>query len=556
MVKGIFASNNTNVPQWINKEGNNEFLAILDKLAEIGKSITESKTPTVKKAEGEDKGMPFDPSQQPKESMVTVQHVDAVPRPLSEVFNARGDNSNQMIAKAQEILGEQLSKLNLAGSSILVLKSDISKYAGDGRPRTGRISFQIPFHTEQGDPRTIYADLDIVLGDLMPPKFFTDGINRKFAFDENGIKEFLEGRDFEMVENRKVTPETVFYETPGHLASVRGGIAINKYGMHKKAYITRIVGTGGRQDAFYDESGDLSYEEGKRKWEEQQGLEGKLRKTMTPKEDIPETVGRPSGKTKPESSITTPPKPPTGPVTVAPMSPEQPQTNISETLMELTDLTAIIQDTQMKLQETKSKLEHMPEYTTYRALEKEEQEFNKYKIEIVQRVIDFLRKSGTEITGYESKVYRLNKIGPFLAKQPTYSALMGKLITQIQSVIPSIKDKLDKLWTDPELRKLTTTFELQLEEKGKEPVTVYTMTEEKKPPTGYVPPKENTPKPQKPIESKKPEEKGPIANTQRGMTKVGFFDTLINWFKDIKSDFHTLSKAISDVDIELDLENE
>lgn len=550
MVKGIFASNNTNVPQWINKEGNNDFLAVLDKLADIGKSITESKTPTVKKAEGEDKGMPFDPSTQPKESTVTVQHVDAVPRPLSEVFNARGDNSNQMIAKAQEILGEQLSKLNLAGSSVLVLKSDISKYAGDGRPRTGRISFQIPFHTEQGDPRTIYADLDIVLGDLMPPKFFTDGINRKFAFDENGIKEFLEGRDFEMVENRKVTPETVFYETPGHLASVRGGIAISKYGMHKKALIEKIRGYGGQSDAYYEDNVRLSPEEGLRKWEEQEGLENKLRKTMTTKEDIPDTVGRPVSKSQ------KPPKPPTGPKTVAPMSPEQPQTNISETLMELTDLTAIIQDTQMKLQETKSKLEHMPEYTTYRALEKEEQEFNKMKIEIVQRVIDFLRKSGTEVTGYESKVYRLSKIGPFLAKQPTYSALMGKLITQIQSVIPSIKDKLDKLWTDPELRKLTTTFELQLEEKGKEPVTVYTMTEEKKPPTGYVPPKEQTPGPQKPVEPKKLEEKGPIANTQRGMTKVGFFDTLINWFKGIKGDFYTLSKAISDVDIELDLENE
>jgi len=142
--------------------------------------------------------------------------------------------SDRAIYKAREIIGSEIGKLNLPASDIYLIRTDISRYAGDGTPATGRISFQIPFMTPQGDQRTIYADVDIVLSGLMPPKYFTDGLNTKYAFSSEGLTEFLRGRDFEIISNPKVAPETVFFESPGHLAG-RGEVGITTYGVKKTA---------------------------------------------------------------------------------------------------------------------------------------------------------------------------------------------------------------------------------------------------------------------------------------------------------------------------------
>jgi hypothetical protein len=142
--------------------------------------------------------------------------------------------SEQAITKAREIIGAQIVKLNLPASDVYYMKSDISRFAGDGTPATGRISFQIPFLTPQGDQRTIYSDVDIVLGSLIPPRQFYDGMNQRYAFTEDGLKELLHGRDFELMENVKVNPETTYFESPGHLAG-RGGMMVTKYATIKTA---------------------------------------------------------------------------------------------------------------------------------------------------------------------------------------------------------------------------------------------------------------------------------------------------------------------------------
>jgi len=222
-LKGIFTPNTIAMPQWKNKDGENEFEKLLNRLADMGKKLTVLK----KKADI--------PVQMPtKEETVSVEHYDATPRPLGEIFHNRGQMSEQAITKAREIIGKQILKLNLPASDVYYMKSDISRFAGDGTPATGRISFQIPFMTPQGDNRTIYADVDIVLSSLIPPRQFYDGMNQRYAFTEDGLKELLHGRDFELMQNIKVNPETTYFESPGHLAG-RGGMMVTKYAKVKTA---------------------------------------------------------------------------------------------------------------------------------------------------------------------------------------------------------------------------------------------------------------------------------------------------------------------------------
>lgn len=223
-LKGIFSPNTIAMPQWKNKDGENEFEKLLDRLADMGKKLTVLK----KKADDFSGQLPT------KEETFSVEHYDATPRSLGEVFHTRGQMSEQAVAKARDIVSAQVLKLNLPASDIYYLKSDISRFAGDGTPSTGRISFQIPFMTPQGDNRTVYADVDIILGSLIPPRHFYDGVNQKYAFTEDGVKELLKGRDFEVMENIKVTPETTYFEAPGHLAG-RGGMMITKYASVKTA---------------------------------------------------------------------------------------------------------------------------------------------------------------------------------------------------------------------------------------------------------------------------------------------------------------------------------
>jgi hypothetical protein len=214
---------------WKNKEGGNDFETMLNHLAEIGRKITTLR----KKAEGPvpvpelNSQTPVTPTEPKEQSVMSFEHYDASPRSLSESFNTRQTQGDRAIYKAREIVAKLMEGLNIPTSDIYYLKSDITRYAGDGTPATGRISFQMPILTPQGDSRTIYADVDILLGGLQPPTFFTDGVNQKYAFSPEGVKGFLKGRDFEVMQNPKVEPETTFFEAPGHLAG-RGGMAITK----------------------------------------------------------------------------------------------------------------------------------------------------------------------------------------------------------------------------------------------------------------------------------------------------------------------------------------
>jgi hypothetical protein len=236
--KGMFTPNDVKRPNWANKSGENEFDKLLSRLADIGKKIS-LKRNAKKEADLAGKKIQADgdiaPSTVSKEETVTpaFTHYDSQPRPLGDLFYMRGKLTEEAMLKARDIVGKQVAKMNCPATDVYLLKTDISRFDGNGTPTTGRISFQIPFMTAQGDSRTVYADVDIVLGSLMPPRYFSDGMNQKFAFSEEGVTSFLSGRDFEMMQNPKVTPETTFFETPGHLAS-KSEIGIMKRALEEK----------------------------------------------------------------------------------------------------------------------------------------------------------------------------------------------------------------------------------------------------------------------------------------------------------------------------------
>ena len=100
-----------------------------------------------------------------------------------------------------EMLQEKLAQVPVNGADVYYMKADVSRWDDKmGTPQTGRIAFQIPFSTPSGGPRTIYANVDIVMGDLMAPKYFSDGLNHHYAFDKSGMGELLRGSEFDVVQ--------------------------------------------------------------------------------------------------------------------------------------------------------------------------------------------------------------------------------------------------------------------------------------------------------------------------------------------------------------------
>ena len=154
------------------------------------------------------------------------------PRDLHSIVAGDKDRQlNNAVARARKMVEEKIAEMPISGPDILYLKADVSRWdATSGQPQTGRISFQIPFSGPQGDPRTIYASVDLVMGDLMAPKTFTDGLNNAYAFDKTGLTEMFQGQKFDIVTQPHVVPETKYTGPdfhapdgiPGAVAAVSG----------------------------------------------------------------------------------------------------------------------------------------------------------------------------------------------------------------------------------------------------------------------------------------------------------------------------------------------
>lgn len=138
---------------------------------------------------------------------------------------------SEVVGRARKLLEQKLGAMTISGSRIHYMKADISRWDDHtGQPQTGRVAFQIPFYGPQGDPRTIYAAVDLVLGGLMEPKTFTDGMNNSYAFNMAGLKEMFQGQDFEVVMQPKVVPEIKYTGPEFHAPDGMGGAVAAKDG--------------------------------------------------------------------------------------------------------------------------------------------------------------------------------------------------------------------------------------------------------------------------------------------------------------------------------------
>lgn len=147
------------------------------------------------------------------------------PRDIKSIAAMDKDRQiNNAVARARQLVEKKLASMPIISPDINYLKAEISRWDDHtGQPQTGRISFQIPFSGPQGDPRTIYAAVDLVLGDLMEPRTFSDGINNVYAFDMSGLKQLFQGQDFDVVHSPKVVPETKYTSPDFHAPDGIGG---------------------------------------------------------------------------------------------------------------------------------------------------------------------------------------------------------------------------------------------------------------------------------------------------------------------------------------------
>jgi len=202
---------------------------MVSRVVAAGESLI-AKRAQVKTASAPERTTPFASKQ--AESVSRIDQGQGGSRDIAQVAGQdRERQISEVVGRARQMLEKKLGAMTISGSRIHYMKADISRWDDHtGQPQTGRVAFQIPFYGPQGDPRTIYAAVDLVLGGLMEPKTFTDGMNNIYAFNMSGLKEMFQGQDFEVVMQPKVVPE-IKYTTPDfHAPDGMGGAVAAKDG--------------------------------------------------------------------------------------------------------------------------------------------------------------------------------------------------------------------------------------------------------------------------------------------------------------------------------------
>lgn len=210
---------------------------MVSRVVAAGESLI-AKREQVRTASAPERKTPFQNNQAEAVSRLDQGAAASGPRDIRSIAAMDKDRQiSQAVARARQMVEKKIGGLPISGPDIHYLRAEISRWDDhSGQPQTGRISFQIPFHGPHGDPRTIYASVDLVMGDLMEPKTFSDGLNKVYAFDTSGIKEMFQGQDFDVVHQPKVVPEIKYTGPefhapdgqPGAVAAVNSPLIFRK----------------------------------------------------------------------------------------------------------------------------------------------------------------------------------------------------------------------------------------------------------------------------------------------------------------------------------------
>lgn len=210
----------------------------ISRVVAAGQSLI-AKREQVKTASAPERMSPFSNNQPQVGPRLESGAAQTGPRDLRTVSAMDKDRQvSETVYSARKLLETKLGKMPIMASRIHYIKADISRWDDHtGKPQTGRISFQIPFEGPQGDPRTIYASVDLVMGGLMEPRTFSDGMNKVYAFDTSGLKEMFQGQNFEVVHQPKVTPQIKYMGPESHAPDgIPGSVAaVNSPLIFKKA---------------------------------------------------------------------------------------------------------------------------------------------------------------------------------------------------------------------------------------------------------------------------------------------------------------------------------
>lgn len=208
---------------------------MVSRVVAAGQSLI-AKREQVRTASAPERKTPF--ATHEAESVARVDLGQGGVRDLSKIASQdRERQISEVVARARRMLEQKLGSMPIDGSRIHYMKADISRWDDHtGQPQTGRIAFQIPFYGPQGDPRTIYASVDLVLGGLMEPKTFTDGLNKVYAFDKSGLSEMFQGQEFDVVHQPKVVPEIKYTGPEFHAPDgIPGAVAKDSPLLFRKA---------------------------------------------------------------------------------------------------------------------------------------------------------------------------------------------------------------------------------------------------------------------------------------------------------------------------------
>jgi len=202
-----------------------------------GQSVLPKKD-QVRTASAPERTTPFTTRHAEAVGRIDTGHQASGPRDLRSLTAQDKDRQiNNAVARARQMVEKKLASMPITSPDINYLRAEISRWDDHtGQPQTGRISFQIPFSGPKGDPRTIYAAVDLVMGDLMEPRTFNDGLNNAYAFDVSGLKQLFQGQDFEVVSNPKIVPETKYSDPNYHsVDGIPGTAAVDSPLLFRKA---------------------------------------------------------------------------------------------------------------------------------------------------------------------------------------------------------------------------------------------------------------------------------------------------------------------------------
>jgi hypothetical protein len=134
-----------------------------------------------------------------------------------------------------------------------------------------------------------------------------------------------------------------------------------------------------------------------------------------------------------------------------------------------------------------ARVSDLPEAKKVREYESSIKKIQQQQKDLLAKVDTIFTQFGVNLVEYQKVLWKISEKVD-IAKTPSYSALVGKLIEKIQTAVPTIKNIIDDLWMNT--RTMTSTKMLTREPGEGKPTEWELGKKVEKPVPGYIPPTE------------------------------------------------------------------